>query len=343
MAFVFTEGFDSYASTADLTKKWGVAGSAIAWGAAAGRTGAGGITIGPSGTGNLRWWYSNTVANYYYHAGFYFKASAAPAAATIFFCFTDGSGNLLSGNEGLRLETSGIMTLFGSNASTSGTTSICDNNWHWIEVYMDGGTANVPGAVYVDNASYAVQSQLQYGGTQSQSGIAFIFVSGITISIDDIVVYDNSTGAPAHVAFPLNSRQITTIRPASDGTVSFATVVGGTGTHSSAVNEVNPDGTTSYVSDSTSGHQDLYNYGALGYTPTNITGVMVNNYLENPNAGTINFQTACKSGATTTLGTSTLTPSTYKTVQTAYNIDPNTSAAWTAAGVNAAQFGIHVP
>jgi len=71
--------------------------------------------------------------------------------------------------------------------------------------------------------------------------------------------------------------------------------------------------------------------------------VCVNSVLINPNPGTINFQNVGKSGGTTTLGTSTITPSSYLTKQTSYPVDPATSSAWaSASAINSAQFGIKV-
>jgi hypothetical protein len=109
------------------------------------------------------------------------------------------------------------------------------------------------------------------------------------------------------------------------------------------VNETVPDGDTTYVQDGTSGDQDLLNMSSMGTAPAVITGVMSNLYLENPSSGSINFNHVCKSGAAAAnASASTIAPASYQTMQASYPTDPNTSAAWTAANLDAAQFGYKV-
>lgn len=107
------------------------------------------------------------------------------------------------------------------------------------------------------------------------------------------------------------------------------------------IDEVNAD-TSDYVESGTSGDQDLYTYGDLGFTPAAINAVMLNAYVANPNGGSINHKQIAKSSATLAEGTSTLTPSAPRIVQEPFYTDPNTAAAWAGAGVDAATFGIEV-
>ena len=337
MALVFCDGFDSYTATADLTKKWRVAQSPWTWSATAGSMGGGGIVAATTGGGQLAtqpYLSSSTLSA----VGFYFKASGPPAS-TLSLLAGYNTGNSI-GME-MRLLSTGLFQIWdqGATASLPLAVNICDGNWHWIEFAdVNASAGNNTFSVYVDGVSCG--STVIFGGSFTYAYWQFTSIAGITITIDDFITWD--LNASPFTAFPLGPRQIATIRPVSDGACTFGTVVGA-GLHSSAVNEVTPDGDASYVQDGRSGDQDLYNYGALGYTPGSISGVMLNSYLENPNVGSINFQGACASGATTSLGTPTLSPSVYQTLQTPYVNDPNTSAAWTVAGLNAAQFGIKVP
>ncbi len=55
MALVFCDGFDSYAATVDLTKKWfAVNETPWVWHATNGRTGAGCVQAATTGAGRLR-------------------------------------------------------------------------------------------------------------------------------------------------------------------------------------------------------------------------------------------------------------------------------------------------
>jgi hypothetical protein len=240
----------------------------------------------------------------------------------------------------LRVNTNGTVSVYGITQDNTliitGTINVCDGNWHWIEARAEGGYQ----ALYVDNLAQ---------GTNSQAGTGFVAYFGLQAiggsvvnTFDDIVVYDNTAGFPTNGNTPLNARQIITTRPTSDGTCTFSTLSAGT-SHFSLVNETVPDGDTTYVQDGTSGDQDLLNMGALGSTPTAITCVMENLYVENPTGGAISVNAVCHSGATTSLGTAVVVPLVYQTLQFPFPTDPNTSAAWTASGLNAAQFGYKVP
>jgi hypothetical protein len=332
----FCDSFDAASSSGDLTKKWASADASWTWASGAGKFG-GGCLVNTGASGGKQILSPAWVPpNQQFCMGFYLKASAAPAALSPVALVMQAPTAWMS----ISLTTAGFAAFYDSQGGTLRQTStipVCDNNWHWIEFRSDGFNNNA--YLYVDNV---LQGALFPCGGYSPANIAFQSAAGITVSIDDPVFYDSSGAVPNFTVFPLGARQITVVRPSSDGTVQFGTVVGGTGTHASCLNETAPDGDTSYVEDGTVGDQDLLNMGALGYTPATITCVVENLYVENAAGGTVNINSACKSGATTSTGTAIATPLTYRTVQWAFPTDPNTSAAWTASGLNAAQFGYKV-
>jgi hypothetical protein len=105
------------------------------------------------------------------------------------------------------------------------------------------------------------------------------------------------------------------------------------------VDENPPDGDTSYVSATTSGIRDSYGFGSpvQGINPL---FVCVNCYAENPDAGAVSLQGLTYNGSTYGLGDSKPAPLSYQTVQFPIFRDPATSAAWTKAGINTAEFGV---
>jgi hypothetical protein len=105
------------------------------------------------------------------------------------------------------------------------------------------------------------------------------------------------------------------------------------------VNEAQQDGATSYVYDSTVGHQDFYNLAALSGTPASTIAVTTRGFLEKSDAGTRNGAVQLKSGATTVASTSTALSTSWGWLWRTDTTDPNTGAAWTATGVNNAQIG----
>jgi hypothetical protein len=340
MTLRFCDGFDSYGSSSDLTKKWATpVGTGWTWGSTIGRFGGGGISAASSSTsGNIIQCKAGVLNAGTSVIGFYVNFGAANPASILPFVgvYTGASARTAS----LRLTTTGQISMYGTSGDallfTTGA-SYTDGAWHWIEWrnFMSAGSA-VSG-LYIDNVLQTSNATGNQSGTADHIG--FITMNGVTITVDDLILYDDTTGAPTSANYPLNARQITTIRPASDGTVAFGAVVGGSGTHASSLNETNPDGDTSYVQDSTFGNQDLLNMAALGYTPTTITAVMTNLYVENPSGGTSNIAGICKSSATTSAAPAIVTPLVYTTLQMPFPTDPNGSIAWTAANLNAAQFG----
>ena len=333
MAIIFTDSFDSYAASGDLTKKWQVVQSPWTWVAGAGRFGGGAAQSNGGATGKLLapQGIITTTSN---ACGFWFKISAPPAATSVIFGLVDGTGAILA--DYFQLTTAGqlqIETPFGANATSPMV--VTDNVYHWFEWRTDADRRNL----YLDNIS-----QFTYSDAHGVTGSTFGFQAppGVAMTIDDVVYYDSTAGAPTpNASYPISSRQISVLRPVSDGACNFATLSSGS-THFNLVNEASPD-TTSYCEDGTSGHQDLFNMSALGYTPASITGVMANVYLQTGVPGTISNQIVCKSGATTTASSSAVTPNTYFNRQVAFNVDPNTGAAWTPAGLAAAQFGYKNP
>src|SRR6266511_2408172 len=110
-------------------------------------------------------------------------------------------------------------------------------------------------------------------------------------------------------------------------------------TNDSNVDEAAEDGDTSYVYDSTNGHEDLYDLDHLAATPTSIIAVQSRMFAKKSDSGARNGQIRVKSGATEVGGTDTALSTTYTWLNRVDAVDPNTSAAWTASAVNALQVG----
>lgn len=333
MALMFCDSFDACSSSADLAKKWAAVGSGWVWSAGAGKFGGGAAyNAGTSGSGNLLSTPQRLTQNEN-GIGFYAKFSTAPSSTLPFLRLFDASSNA---HYSLRLNSSGNVLAYNSgdsNLRVTSTASITDGAYHWVEVRFS----------YTNYVSLYIDNVLQGTGANSASdgvivSLSFLAISSVAITIDDLIVYDTTTGSPTTTSnFPLGARQITVLRPTSDAAVGFATTSSGS-THYNLVNDVSPDGDSSYVEDGTSGDQDLYGLSSLSASTT-ITAVMLNTYWDNPYGGTINAYGICKSSSTQSAGTSTAVPLSYATNQWSFPVDPNTSAAWTVSGLNAATFG----
>jgi hypothetical protein len=334
MAMLWADGFDSYSSTSDLSRNWTV-GSTWAWNSTNGVIGGGCIQCAPGGTNQITtinaW--SIPAPNYVYCC-FWVKISAAPNAQATFFLETTGNG--------LAVNSSGILLALGNGSViATGNTNICDNKWHWIEFSSDNQAGVNSGHFNCYCDTILQCASLGSGANQNSTSALFqqLATNG-TIYVDDFFGGDNNSPAPSASSLPIGPRFITTKRPSSDSSVQFVPDSGSS--NSARVNEVSADEDSSYVQSNTSGNADTYNYGAIGFTPATVTSVQVVSRVKNPGAGTINHKARCISNGTTSDGSSTVTPTSYSDIRAIYNQDPNTSASWTAANVDAATFGITV-
>jgi len=105
-----------------------------------------------------------------------------------------------------------------------------------------------------------------------------------------------------------------------------------------------PPGDLSYVASSTVSNQDLYSFAALSTTPQNIYTMAVKGYIRKSDTGarTVSVVTS-SSGSSSTGSNSGVTPATsYAWIDSFFDTDPHTSAAWTQTGLNAATSGVEV-
>jgi len=108
----------------------------------------------------------------------------------------------------------------------------------------------------------------------------------------------------------------------------------------SEVSEAQQDGLTTYVYDSNPGDADFYNIASIASTPASVIAVTTRAYAQKSDAGTRTAAVQLKSSATTVASpTLVLTTSGFQWAWRTDLTDPNTSAAWTAAAVSAAQIG----
>ena len=342
MAIAFRDGMDSYITTADVTAggKWVNITSGWSFNATAGRNGGGALQFTGAQTVATK---AGILAATEMCCAFWLKVSAIPAATTGIIVPVDVNGNPPASSTGIFqvAQTSGVLRQVASPSSTifTGTTNVCDNQWHWVEVDIECALGNGATLIcYVDGVQqWSTTTSNVQGLTIDRLNIGG--AAGVTITYDDFMVWNNTAGGPVFSSLPLGPRQITTLRPNADVTQTFSRSSGSS--NYSLVDEQTLD-TADYVESGTSGDQDLYDFENFSVSPAGITDVGWNGTLVNPNPGTINFQSSLKSGGNTSLGTSTITPSAYQNKQVSYGTDPATSAAWLASAVNSVQAGIKV-
>lgn len=106
-----------------------------------------------------------------------------------------------------------------------------------------------------------------------------------------------------------------------------------------AVSEIPEDGDNSYNTDSTPGDVDLFSHPNLPAGAQNISAVDNVVFARKDDAGTRSIASQIKSSTTTSTGATVALSTSYTFIDQIAETDPNTSAAWTASGVNSALFG----
>ena len=115
------------------------------------------------------------------------------------------------------------------------------------------------------------------------------------------------------------------------------------GSHYQNIDEDGGNDNNDYVYDSTLGNEDLYDYDNLPVSPSDILLLDIWTQAALDIVGSESLIVTCQSGVTHSDGpTETVTDTNYTTFHRLLSQDPNTAAAWTEAGLNAAQFGVKV-
>ncbi len=343
MAFLFCDGLDSYAATADLTKKWDTVGTGWTWDGTSGVTGGGCIkAAATAGATIMKKFQASQSAGSTIYCQFWVKLSTTPGSAQALMrpgnVGAVSSGGFGIGTTGKLYGISSGSTAVAGSAVEVGP-SICDNIFHHIEFNYTEGNPGVFGGLWIDGIRYYTNVS---GANFASTGLSELYFytqgTGITITVDDPIVWDN-TGS-GMTTTPLGVRRIDTLRPSGAG--NSAQFTPDTGSNYARVNETNADDDTSYVADTVSGHKDTYAFGDLSVTPTTVTAVVVNARAKTDAGRTTNLK--LKTRTSTTEGTSAaiqLTPG-YRVQQNAFVTDPTTAAAWSGSGINGAEFGIEV-
>lgn len=267
-----------------------------------------------------------------------------------------------SGGEFGRLRyrlTAGAGGLLYATDANSTTASVGDapfvagtfrlNQWYRLEVRFKVGTTATDGeiAVHLDGVEIInVTGRNTRVSTQTLASIALsgLSTSNSTVLIDDLVVW-NDQGT-------LNNTWLGDIRieeclPTSNGTAQDWTP--NTGSAWDAVNDtpVTPDDDTTYIASTTPGQRSRFATAAVGSTPAaaaSIPAVRVHARAKNSDATNAKtFKTYVHSGATDADAATAVNPGStaYKIVLgDVREVDPDTAAAWTVSGANAAEIGV---
>ncbi len=113
--------------------------------------------------------------------------------------------------------------------------------------------------------------------------------------------------------------------------------------HGALVNEIPPDGGTTFLESGTPGDTETFKFPPLSVSVGAVKGVIVIPNLTKTEFATREVATAIVSGVTLDVGTAqALASATYRYYPQVYPINPVGSALWTIASVNASEAGVQV-
>lgn len=231
-----------------------------------------------------------------------------------------------------------VCTAAGGTVFTGSAGVITFGTWYYMEIEATINASTGTINLYLNGTTTICTLTSQNTGSTGAGIFQHRMFGGGSTSlhrnVDDLYVV---TGA----ATRLGESRIECLRAAADSVVTWTPKTGVT--NYNMVNETQVDGDTSYVQTATSGNRDLYTNGGLSSTPANIWNVDIVSFSEKTDATARTLLHSVKSGATISDGSAFTLLSSYNRFDRMIPTDPNTSAAWTASGVNNLLFGPKAP
>jgi hypothetical protein len=332
MALLFLDSFDHYL-TADLGEKWGTA-SASSIVAAAGRRSSAALRVGITAEPITR---PLAPASTTAIAGVAVKLAALVATQTILTIRSGATTQVTLG-----VNASGFATVYRStNAGTLlgtavvGPVTIGAYNFFELKTTIDpsAGTAVVRiNGVEVLNLS---------GVNTAQSGVASwdtfsLRCTNNNTDYDDLYLLDSSGAAPCNDF--LGDCRVDARYPTAEGAASAWTPFSGTD-NALMVDETAPDDDTTYNSTPTVGATDTHVVQDAPVPGALLYGVQLCLSVKKSDAGTCSVAPVVRHSSVDYPGTAFNPGTAYAYNITPYGTNPGTSAAWTEADFNAAEFG----
>jgi hypothetical protein len=229
-----------------------------------------------------------------------------------------------------------FCTLLGSTPA-----GIVNNGtWNYIELKVDhdnAGTVEIAVNGNVELSEVGTVDTLPTGRIYDAIGFGLATSSG-SVDFDDFYIADDQG---ADVNDFVGDSRIEAIYPESDGTHLDWTPSTGS-PHWSLVDETTPNGDTDYVSTTAPGNQDSYNYQTVSGAG-DIIAVQVNIVARKEASGTKKVKALARVSAADFLSTEEhALAMDYKDYRAIYTNNPDTAAPWSAAEVNASEFGVEV-
>jgi hypothetical protein len=336
MAIVFMESFDLVGSNADLQKKgWSVAEGSV--GVDTGAFGGQGYSI----SGNV----SNVLSKgllfkRYTTVSFYFKNNATVLGSGYFCSIQDSSAptsHQSGSHAAISFSNSGQVVIHESISSdvvgASDTGVISPSTWHHIEIQFDINSSGTVG-VWVDG-DLAVQAAGNFDRFDDGVNTSPVFYGDEDVNVfDDIVIQTDATTQPPILG---DHRMYGQLPSADTAQADF------TGTYADIDDPIGAsDGDATYITATTLNSKSEFEIEDLPVSPNTIHAVQIVTEARKTDAGTKLITPYILSGTTREDGDEVGTSETYSVATSIHELNPDTTAAWDTAAINALKVGIEI-
>jgi hypothetical protein len=328
MALVFCDGFDHYTS-AEVGKKWSAGvGSGGSIHSSHGRYGKGfmaqpnnpadesiSVNVPITATGVV---------------GVAYQCNYGNATDSLLFVNEGAIRHLIVYYDGTYISVKrGDGTVLGT-----GTKRFLLNDWRYYELKF---------TIHDSTGSF----ELRVNGETSVSATGVDTKNGGTGIPDRVALGTSSAGSTNHLfddfyaasgATFLGDVRVQSILPSGAGNTTQWTA--SAGSNYECVDDADPNGDTDYVSETTASEKDTYAFGSLTPTSGTIAGVQVMAYARKDDAGSRSIAPVYRPASTDYDGATVTVGDSYTYYREITEVSPETSAAWTIAEVNGAEFGV---
>ncbi len=338
MALRFIDGFDQYTSSAIIRKYNEIGTSAYVTIADGRRTGSKALKL-QSTSGSLT---KTLDEQNTWIAGFAIYIATMPSSRSSIIQFRD---NTSSPQSSLSLSTTGNIVLCrGSASGTALATSeraLSVGSWHYLETKLVISDtvgffeAKVDGEIW---ATFTGDTKYSSSLSTANHYILFGFPSAASVYYDDFYICDGSGSVNNEY---LGDCRIDTLFPTGAGTSAQFTPTGSAANWEN-LDEVPPDDDTSYNASGTVGALDSFPVTDLSALNADIFGIQMNLLAKKDDAGERSLVSLVRCGGTDMAGDPVFLGNSYLNLTTVFEQNPATSANWTEAEINVAEFGYRV-
>lgn len=339
MALRFIDGFDHYTTRDHLLYKYNaVASSSYVTLGDGRRSGSQGVRLYAS-SGYLTKSLDEQIT---WIAGVALMLEEIPSNNGAVFMFLDSGGDAqaclcISSTGALNLKRGGTS---GTNLVAS-TDALLANVWYYVEAKLTIDDSVGSFSVRVNGqewATYTGDTKYSYYYDGASAIKMYGMPSAVKIWYDDLYICDG-TGSQNNDF--LGDVRVDTLFPTGAGNAADFTPTGNANNWEN-VADTAPDEDTSYNGSDTVDAQDSFTFGSLSALDSSIFGVQENILAKKDDAGTRLLHGLTRVSSTDYEGSDLSLPDSYANQTQIWEQNPSTSANWTEAEINAAEFGYKV-